>query len=1091
MKQRVLTIIITLTLCLCMTAAPAAYALEETPPPQESSLSVENTTESDINNENVDNPEQLDSTLSADSPTGADISNDSVNVPEQQENTVLAENTTGTDIGSDSVDESDQQDDTVVADNIASREDVIPTPQQVYEAMIALKAQDRYKEGAPWTNETHSYTWKGGTAGGIASSGAGCVAFAYELSDAAFGSLPARMTSTVNFSDVKAGDILRVNNDAHTVIVIQVSSEGVVVAEGNYHEGGSGGLVHWGRSMTKAEVEAANHYITRYPVGYIPPDDPSANDPVEGGTGTFGENLNWTLTKSGTLTISGSGSMPDYSASSEQPWNSFSEQILKIVIEDGVTNIGDCAFWGIKTLSVNIPSSVESIGNNAFLESSIIAVNIPASVKTIGISAFKQCKNLGAVTVSEGVETISDNAFRGCTSLKSISLPASVNSVGAGAFVDCTELTKVTFAAGDKQVQLGDNLFTRCYKLTSVKLPENINAIGEGMFQNCLMLSSITIPQGAESIGGSAFASCGILTDVWIPDSVTQIGSAAFSACGRLKDIYFGGSENQWNTIQKIGDTATTLSQMTIHYGSPMPEPEHEHSWAAGWSSDSAYHWHECSAANCDITENSGKNGYGEHVYDNDTDDTCNTCGYTRTTGQPEQPGHEHIWADVWSSDSAYHWHECSAANCGITENSGKNGYEAHNYGEWAVDKSATAYQSGSRHRTCAVCGYNQTEVIPATGSSSSGGGGGSGSNSSSSTTNTTQNPDGSTTTTKTDNSTGTVTETTKKPDGSQIIVETKKDGTVTTKETDSIGNKTETVVRPDGSRTVTIEQKDGFTTIVNTDANGKMKTEVKLPGDVTSDAQQKGETVVLPIEEVQADKNSQEAPVITVNTGSNKPVKVEIPAVNPTPGTVAVIVHPDGTEETVKTSIPTEDSVLVSIPDGTTLKLFDNSIDFMDISSENWAADAIDFVSARELFTGTTAATFTPEALMTRAMLMTVLARFDGENTDGGSTWYEKGMDWAVANGISDGSSPDESISREQLVTMLWRYAGSPAVSTVSGVLSGFTDSEKITGFAQNAMNWAVENNIISGLGDGQIEPQGQATRAQVAQIMMNFIQK
>lgn len=99
--------------------------------------------------------------------------------------------------------------------------------------------------------------------------------------------------------------------------------------------------------------------------------------------------------------------------------------------------------------------------------------------------------------------------------------------------------------------------------------------------------------------------------------------------------------------------------------------------------------------------------------------------------------------------------------------------------------------------------------------------------------------------------------------------------------------------------------------------------------------------------------------------------------------------------------------------------------------------------------------------------------------------------MDWAVANGISDGSSPDESISREQLVTMLWRYAGSPAVSTVSGVLSGFTDSEKITGFAQNAMNWAVENNIISGLGDGQIEPQGQATRAQVAQIMMNFIQK
>lgn len=957
MKQRVLTIIITLTLCLCISAAPAAYALEEVPSLQEDSLTVESTTESAISNRSTE---------------------------------------------------------------------IIPTPQQVYEAMIALKDQDRYKERAPWTNETHSYTWKGGTAGGIAGSSAGCVAFAYELSDAAFGSLPARMTSTVNFSDVKVGDILRVNNDTHTVIVIRVGSGGVIIAEGNYHEGDSGGFVHWGRSMTKADVEAASHYITRYPENYTPPDDPSANDPVEGGTGTFGENLNWKLTKAGTLTISGNGAMPDYESSSEQPWNDFADRIQRIVIEDGVTNIGGYAFCSNNALSVDIPSSAESIGNSAFQKSSIISVNIPAGVKTIGDSAFRECQNLGSVTVSEGLETIDGNAFRGCTSLKSIALPASVSSVGAGAFVECTEMTEAAFASGDKQVQLGDNMFTRCWKLASVKLPENINAIGEGMFQNCLMLSGITIPQGAESIGGSAFASCGSLTNVWIPDSVTQIGIAAFSACNYLKDIYFGGNEDQWSRIGKIGDTASTLENMTIHYNSSMPEPEPD-------------------------------------------------------------PGHEHVWNDAWSSDGAYHWHECSAANCNITENSGKNGYETHSYGEWVVDKSATAYESGSRHRDCSVCGYSQTEVIPATGSSSSGGGGGS-SSSSSGTTSTTRNPDGSTTTTKTDSSTGTVTETTKNPDGSQIVVETKKNGTVTTQETDSVGNRTETVARPDGSSIVTVERNDGSATIVTTDADGKVKTEVKLPDDVISDAQQKGETVVLPIPEVQTGKDREEAPVITVNTGSKKPVKVEIPAAAPTPGTVAVIVNPDGTEEIVKTSVPMEDSVLVSIPDGATMKLFDNSKDFIDISDQDWAADAISFVSARELFSGTTATTFSPEALMTRAMLMTVLARFDGENTEGGATWYEKGMDWAVANGISDGSSPDASISREQLVTMLWRYAGSPAVS---GVLYSFTDSNQISGFAQEAMNWAVENSIISGSGDGQLEPQGQATRAQVAQIMMNFIKK
>ena len=99
--------------------------------------------------------------------------------------------------------------------------------------MTALKKQTEYAEGASWDNG-NEYTWKGGTQGGIAAIGAGCVAFAYILSDAAFGDLPARMTSSVRFSDVKVGDILRVNNDAHTVIVLQVSDAGVVIAEGNF-----------------------------------------------------------------------------------------------------------------------------------------------------------------------------------------------------------------------------------------------------------------------------------------------------------------------------------------------------------------------------------------------------------------------------------------------------------------------------------------------------------------------------------------------------------------------------------------------------------------------------------------------------------------------------------------------------------------------------------------------------------------------------------------------------------------------------------------------------------------------------------------
>lgn len=165
---------------------------------------------------------------------------------------------------------------------------VVPTPTQVYEAMIALKEQDTYKEGTPWTNdEPYSdskgyYHWQGGTLDGANISAVGCVAFAFILSDAAFGSLPARMYAAggFTFEDVKVGDILRVSNDTHTVIVLEVSEAGVVVAEGNYNSS-----VHWGRTISKDEVMSnTDHYITRYPEGYVAPDDSTANDIIANGT---------------------------------------------------------------------------------------------------------------------------------------------------------------------------------------------------------------------------------------------------------------------------------------------------------------------------------------------------------------------------------------------------------------------------------------------------------------------------------------------------------------------------------------------------------------------------------------------------------------------------------------------------------------------------------------------------------------------------------------------------------------------------------------------------------------------------------------
>ena len=149
-----------------------------------------------------------------------------------------------------------------------------------------------------------------------------------------------------------------------------------------------------------------------------------------------------------------------------------------------------------------------------------------------------------------------------------------------------------------------------------------------------------------------------------------------------------------------------------------------------------------------------------------------------------------------------------------------------------------------------------------------------------------------------------------------------------------------------------------------------------------------------------------------------------------------------------------------------------------------NWYADAVKYVSDKGLMNGTDDNQFSPNASTTRAMLMTVLARYAGEDTTGGATWYEKGMNWAKAKGVSDGTNPNANITREQLVTMMYRYAGSPKAD---GKLDSFSDAASVSTYAADAMQWAVANGIVNG-SNGKLNPQNNATRAQVAAILMRF---
>lgn len=364
--------------------------------------------------------------------------------------------------------------------------------------------------------------------------------------------------------------------------------------------------------------------------------------------------------------------------------------------------------------------------------------------------------------------------------------------------------------------------------------------------------------------------------------------------------------------------------------------------------------------------------------------------------------------------------------------------------------------------------------------SSSSGG-----SSSSGNKTETEKNPDGSTTTTVTKPD-GTVTETTKNPDGSQEVIETKKDGTVTTTTTDKAGNKTEVVENPDGSSKTTVDNKDGSSSVTKVGEDGKVEAQVKLPAAVVEDAD--GEAVTLPMPEVRATSDRDEAPVVTVDLPRNTSAKVEIPVRRATPGTVAVLVKADGTEEIIKTSITTDNGVTVTLSDGDTVKIVDNSKKFADVPASYWGSDYIDFVTSREIFSGTGANTFDPDLPMNRAMIVTVLAAYDGADTSSsGGAWYEAGQRWAMANGISDGTNMEQNLTREQLALMLWSYAGKPDARQS---LTGYPDMGSVSSWAKQAMAWAVENGLISGV-DGALAPQGEATRAQVATILMRFVEK
>ena len=343
----------------------------------------------------------------------------------------------------------------------------------------------------------------------------------------------------------------------------------------------------------------------------VPPINVSAADIVD--SGTCGDNLTWTLDGAGTLTISGTGKMYDYSYN-ESPFNycariesvaiangvtsigSYAfcncDSLTSIDIPDGVTSIGNCAFADTSLTSIDIPDGVTSIGYGVFIDCSLLtSIDIPNSVTSIGSSTFCYCYSLTSVTIGNGVTSIGDGAFTDCLNLTSIDIPDSIISIGFGAFQHCSSLNYnlydngeylgnknnpyvyladvvshdiSSFRINENTKIIGDEAFSNCTSLTSIDIPDSVTSIGNGAFSGT-SLTSINIPDGVTSIGYRAFSDCYSLKSITIPDSVTSIGDDAFYWCYDLENVYYSGTQAQWDAIA-IGENNEYLTNATIHY---------------------------------------------------------------------------------------------------------------------------------------------------------------------------------------------------------------------------------------------------------------------------------------------------------------------------------------------------------------------------------------------------------------------------------------------------------------------------------------------------------------------------------------------
>ena len=455
-------------------------------------------------------------------------------------------------------------------------------------------------------------------------------------------------------------------------------------------------------------------------------------------SGKCGKHLTWTLDGDGTLTIRGTGEMTEFSSSygkTPAPWEDYSGLIKSIVINDGVTSIGNYAFYNCSSLtSVTIPDSVTSIGKWAFsICSSLTSVTIPDSVTAIGIGAFCDCSSLTSVTIGNGVWSIGELAFSGCSNLTSVTLPDSVTHIGRRAFEDCSNLTSVTMGKGVKYI--GESAFYSCRQLkdiafsgtkedwSSVSIEAEAFWLYPRIHYNCTTLDGHIIPMerkdpNCTSTGYIKYScACGYVFTEKLPEShdYVFIKSVAATCSNAGYDVY------KCSRCGKILNKSNGEEQLPHEYElTKAVEPT---------CAKHGYDVYTCAVCGTSKTETRNdellphdyvvtvveptclKGGYTLHK--------CSVCGDEYKDNLTALLGHSmvEVGEKPATCTEAGHTAGVQCSRCGAIE-SGVTEIPAlgHSYGNWTQTKAPTCTAKGTETGRCTRCNAAQTRDVAALG---------------------------------------------------------------------------------------------------------------------------------------------------------------------------------------------------------------------------------------------------------------------------------------------------------------------------------------------------------------------------------------